>query len=136
MLPFSYSSLPTFLALLKEYIENHHWKKGIEFCSRMLSMNNQEKQRVGEMYGSTILDLLRVAVGAGAVKGEKLDMRLHTAWTLIPEFMKGGRQEMKQLHSQAMKDLLESDSYERDISDVCIISVIVGLFGMGMKDMN
>ena len=67
------------------------------------------------------------------MKGEELNTRLHTAWILLPEFLKGNSETMSHLHTQVMNDLSPLNSYEENISNVCVMSVVVGLFEMGMN---
>ena len=133
LLVFSHKSVPKFLGFLESYIRDHHWKNGIEFCSRLLRVDSSNQEMIISQYGSQIIDLLRVSLGAGAVKGEKLDMRLHTAWTLMPEFLKDNSQAMNLLHTKVMTAISQTNSYEQNVSDVCVMSVVVGLFEMGRK---
>ena len=129
----SHKSVPKFLGFLETYIRDHHWKNGIEFCSRLLRVDSSNKEMITSRYGSQIIELLRVSLGAGAVKGEELNTRLHTAWILLPEFLKGNSETMSHLHTQVMNDLSPLNSYEENISNVCVMSVVVGLFEMGMN---
>ena len=128
----SSKSVPKFLEYLESYIRDHHWKNGLEFWSRLLHADLLTGEAISTPLRSQILELLCVSLGAGAVKGEPIDTRLHKAWKLLPDYLKSSPS-MKELHNRVMKDISQTNTYEKNVSDVCVLSVIVGLYDMGMR---